>query len=81
MGGVYATSPIEQGKLQMSFAGPTFLSFPQAVGAGAGSGGGIAKVGGGHDSGQKWGAYFGSLNDRFGTNWIVNYSAPQTQQQ
>ncbi|MDX2060468.1 MAG: VOC family protein [Gemmatimonadales bacterium] len=24
---------------------------------------------------QFWGAYFGSLTDRFGINWMVNYSA------
>jgi PhnB protein len=30
---------------------------------------------------QFWGDYFGSLTDRFGINWMVNYSAPQTQQQ
>lgn len=27
---------------------------------------------------QFWGDYFGSLTDRFGINWMVNYSAPQT---
>ncbi len=25
---------------------------------------------------QFWGDYFGSLTDRFGINWMVNYSAP-----
>lgn len=24
---------------------------------------------------QFWGDYFGSLTDRFGINWMVNYSA------
>lgn len=27
---------------------------------------------------QFWGDYFGSLTDRFGINWMVNYSAPAT---
>ena len=27
---------------------------------------------------QFWGDYFGSLRDRFGINWMVNYSAPAT---
>jgi PhnB protein len=30
---------------------------------------------------QFWGDYFGSLTDRFGINWMVNYSAAGTQQQ
>jgi uncharacterized glyoxalase superfamily protein PhnB len=25
---------------------------------------------------QFWGDYFGSLTDRFGINWMVNYSDP-----
>ena len=29
---------------------------------------------------QFWGDYFGSLTDRFGINWMVNYSAAGTQQ-
>lgn len=28
---------------------------------------------------QFWGDYFGSLTDRFGVNWMVNYSAATTQ--
>lgn len=28
---------------------------------------------------QFWGDYFGSLTDRFGINWMVNYSARATQ--
>ena len=28
---------------------------------------------------QFWGDYFGSLTDRFGVNWMVNYSAVGTQ--
>lgn len=27
---------------------------------------------------QFWGDYFGSLTDRFGINWMVNYSDPAT---
>jgi PhnB protein len=30
---------------------------------------------------QFWGDYFGSVTDRFGTNWMVNYSEGATQQQ
>lgn len=30
---------------------------------------------------QFWGDYFGSVTDRFGTNWMVNYSEAATQQQ
>jgi PhnB protein len=30
---------------------------------------------------QFWGDYFGSLTDRFGINWMVNYSPAGTQQQ
>jgi PhnB protein len=30
---------------------------------------------------QFWGDYYGSLTDRFGINWMVNYSEVQTQQQ
>ena len=30
---------------------------------------------------QFWGDYFGSLTDRFGINWMVNYSEAATQQQ
>jgi PhnB protein len=30
---------------------------------------------------QFWGDYFGSLTDRFGINWMVNYSDPATRQQ
>jgi len=30
---------------------------------------------------QFWGDYFGSLTDRFGMNWMVNYSEMGTQQQ
>jgi PhnB protein len=30
---------------------------------------------------QFWGDYFGSLRDRFGINWMVNYSEAATQQQ
>ena len=30
---------------------------------------------------QFWGDYFGSLTDRFGINWMVNYSAPETRGQ
>ena len=30
---------------------------------------------------QFWGDYFGSLTDRFGVNWMVNYSEAGTQQQ
>lgn len=29
---------------------------------------------------QFWGDYFGSLTDRFGVNWMVNYSAQATTQ-
>jgi PhnB protein len=29
---------------------------------------------------QFWGDYFGSLTDRFGINWMVNYSDPATRQ-
>jgi PhnB protein len=29
---------------------------------------------------QFWGDYFGSLTDRFGINWMVNYSAVGAQQ-
>ncbi len=29
---------------------------------------------------QFWGDYFGGLTDRFGINWMVNYSAPVTRQ-
>lgn len=30
---------------------------------------------------QFWGDYFGSLTDRFGINWMVNYSEPATRPQ
>jgi PhnB protein len=30
---------------------------------------------------QFWGDYFGSLIDRFGINWMVNYSAPAARHQ
>jgi PhnB protein len=30
---------------------------------------------------QFWGDYFGSLTDRFGINWMVNYSSAATSQQ
>lgn len=30
---------------------------------------------------QFWGDYFGGLTDRFGINWMVNYSDPSTRQQ
>jgi PhnB protein len=30
---------------------------------------------------QFWGDYFGSLTDRFGINWMVNYSDPTRRQQ
>lgn len=30
---------------------------------------------------QFWGDYFGSLTDRFGINWMVNYSDPALRQQ
>ena len=30
---------------------------------------------------QFWGDYFGSLTDRFGINWMVNYSDPAVRQQ
>jgi PhnB protein len=30
---------------------------------------------------QFWGDYFGSLTDRFGINWMVNYAEPATRQQ
>ncbi len=30
---------------------------------------------------QFWGDYFGSLTDRFGINWMVNYSDPAARQQ
>ena len=30
---------------------------------------------------QFWGDYFGSLTDRFGINWMVNYTDPATRQQ
>lgn len=30
---------------------------------------------------QFWGDYFGSLTDRFGINWMVNYSDPATRHQ
>jgi PhnB protein len=30
---------------------------------------------------QFWGDYFGSLTDRFGINWMVNYSDPAMRQQ
>jgi PhnB protein len=30
---------------------------------------------------QFWGDYFGSLTDRFGVNWMVNYSDAATRQQ
>ena len=30
---------------------------------------------------QFWGDYFGSLTDRFGINWMVNYSDPARRQQ
>jgi PhnB protein len=26
---------------------------------------------------QVWGDYFGSLKDRFGVQWMVNYSPPR----
>jgi PhnB protein len=29
---------------------------------------------------QFWGDYFGSLTDRFGINWMVNYTDPKTQE-
>ena len=30
---------------------------------------------------QFWGDYFGSLTDRFGVNWMVNYTDPAARQQ
>jgi PhnB protein len=30
---------------------------------------------------QFWGDYFGGLTDRFGINWMVNYTSAGTQQQ
>ena len=29
---------------------------------------------------QVWGDYYGSLKDRFGVHWMVNYGAPREDQ-